>query len=47
MRSLLYPCLLLLLIGPAGAATSQQDFAYQALLSETDQPLGEELKSWI
>jgi hypothetical protein len=39
MRSLLYPCLLLLLIGPAGAATSQQDFAYQALLSETDQPL--------
>jgi len=39
MRRLLYPWLLLLLIGPAGAATTQQDYAYQALLSETDQPL--------
>lgn len=39
MRRLLYPCLLAFLIGPVLAATSQQDYAYQALLSETDQPL--------
>jgi hypothetical protein len=39
MRRLLYPCLLIFLIGPVRAATSQQDYAYQALLSETDQPL--------
>jgi hypothetical protein len=39
MRRLLYPCLLIFLIGPVRATTSQQDYAYQALLSETDQPL--------
>ena len=39
MRRLLYSCLLLFLTGPAGAATSQQDYAYRALLSESDQPL--------
>jgi len=39
MLKLLYPCLLVLVIAPAEAATTQQDYAYQALLSETDQPL--------
>ena len=39
MPRLLCTCLILLLIGPAGAATTRQDYAYQALLSESDQPL--------
>ena len=39
MPRLLCTCLILLLIGPAGASTTRQDYAYQALLSESDQPL--------
>jgi len=39
MCRLVYSCLLLFLTGPAGAATSQQDYVYQALLGESDQPL--------
>jgi len=39
MRRLLYSCILLLLSGPLQAATSQIDYAYQALLSESGQQL--------
>jgi len=39
MPRLLYSGILLLLSWPLQAATSQQDYAYQALLSESDQPL--------
>jgi len=39
MFKILYAFLLLSLLGPVRAATSQQDYAYQALLSETGQSL--------
>ncbi len=39
MHKPLYAFILLLLVAPVQAATSQQDYAYQAQLSEADQPL--------